>query len=193
MAIGAGTFTAVGGAVSDLFAAKGHDYKSQGHRLEAQNYREAAAFAEKNAEYTKHSYAIKQMQMDRTIAGTLGGIRSDVAGAGLASSGSSLDILRDNAQQGAITKAVLQEQGLITEAGYHEQARSYRVQADAADLAADAENEAAKGSKWSSYMKFGAAAVSVAPGVPDFGGGGGDYPTDPGEPGKPPATGAGEW
>jgi hypothetical protein len=47
-----------------------------------------------------------------------GGIQASTAGSGFQASGSSLDILRDSASQGAIAHAVLGQQGLITEAGY---------------------------------------------------------------------------
>ncbi len=47
-----------------------------------------------------------------------------MAGAGLGESGSALDILRDSASQGALTKATLGQQGLINEAGYQEQQQS---------------------------------------------------------------------
>ena len=67
----------------------------------------------------------------------------DIAGAGLGQTGSALDILRESASQGALTHAVLGQQGLITEAGYEEQATSYKNMAQAAQVAIDAENKAA--------------------------------------------------
>jgi hypothetical protein len=47
---------------------------------------------------------------------TLGGQEADVAGAGFSEGGSALDLLRSSASQGALTHAVLGQQGLITEA-----------------------------------------------------------------------------
>jgi hypothetical protein len=89
------------------------------------------------------STAIKESQADRNLYQALGTTRADFAvglfarpmncriwrcsGAGFAESGSALDLLRESASQGAMTKAVLGEQGLITEAGYQEQAQSYTV------------------------------------------------------------------
>ncbi len=153
MALGAATFTDLGGAVSDLFGSFADQYKAQGDRIEAANYRQAAAFADQNVIYTQWSTNIKEAQQDREITKTLGETTADVAGAGFAASGSSLDILRDSASQGALTKAVLGEQGLITEAGYQEQAASYRNMADAADMAAKAEDQAATGSLISGGIK----------------------------------------
>ncbi len=48
-----------------------------------------------------------------------------MAGAGLASSGSATDLLRASAAQGSLNKSMIQTQGLLTEAGYEEQAQSY--------------------------------------------------------------------
>jgi hypothetical protein len=146
MALSQSTFSDFGGAVSDLFGGFADQYKAAGDRIEAANYRLAAQFADKNVVYTQWSTSIKEFQQDRENAKSLGETTADVAGAGFAASGSALDILRDSAAQGALTKAVLGEQGLITEEGYKEQAQSYRNMADAADMAAKAEDQAATGS-----------------------------------------------
>lgn len=115
-------FGNIGGAVSDLFASFGAFAKEKGDLLEGQNYQLAAAYADKEAQYTEWSTAIKQSQQDRELYKSLGQTTADVAGAGFASSGSALDILRESASQGAQARAVLGEQGLITEEGYKEQA-----------------------------------------------------------------------
>jgi hypothetical protein len=69
-----------------------------------------------------------------------------VSNAGLEQSGSALDILRESAMQGSITKAVIGAQGQITEAGYNEQAESYANMANAAGVAAKGDDLAAVGS-----------------------------------------------
>jgi hypothetical protein len=150
-----------GGAVSDLFAADAYRFKAQGDQYEKENYQLAAQFADQNVQYTEWSTAIKQMQEDRELSKSLGETRADVAGAGFAASGSALDLLRESASQGAIARAVTGEQGLITEAGYKEQADSYRNMAAAAQVAIDAENKAAKGAEISAIFKFAAGAVSM--------------------------------
>jgi hypothetical protein len=139
------TFGDVAGAVGDLFAAEGARAKAAGDRIEGQNYGLAAELAEKNVAFTKMSTEIKEFQQSRTVAQTIGEQRADVAAAGFGDSGSSLDLLRDSASQGALAHAVIQEQGLITEAGYEEQAQSYRNMQVAANMAADAEDKAATG------------------------------------------------
>lgn len=169
MAFGSGTISSIGGAVNDLFAAEAHGSKAQGLRIEAGNYDLASGFATQNEKFTETSTAIKQAQNDRELYKTLGGVQADVAGAGFASGGSALDIMRDSASQGALTKAVGAQQGLITEEGYKVQAETYANMGVAARMAADAEDEAAKGSTWSAVFK-GAAAVASVLAAPATGG-----------------------
>jgi hypothetical protein len=134
-----------GSAVSDIFAGFGAQTKAAGDLLEASNYQLAAKYALQEEAYTKMSTAIQQVQQTREISKAMGQTTADVAGAGFATSGSSMDMLRESASQGALTKAVLGEQGLITEAGYREQAQSYDTMASAATMAAGAEKTAATG------------------------------------------------
>jgi hypothetical protein len=150
MAFGQATFSDASGAVSDLFAAdadrskaSGLRLKAQGDVLEGKNYDLASDLALQNEKFTETSTQIKQAQLDRSIYQTIGGQQADVAGGGFAASGSALDLLRDSASQGALTKAVAGQQGLITEAGYTEQATSYQNMSKAAALAAQADTEAA--------------------------------------------------
>jgi hypothetical protein len=175
-AFGTSTFSNLGGAVSDLFAssadsskAAGLRIKAQGDALEGQNYDLAAALAKRNEQFTEQSTAIKQTQLDRQLTQTIGGQEADVAGAGFAASGSALDIMRDSASQGALTKAVASQQGLITEAGYTEQATSYQNLSKAAqfavqgdNLAADAADKAAKGAEITAGFKAIAGVASIA-------------------------------
>jgi hypothetical protein len=153
MAFGNSTFSDLSGAVGDLFAAEGHRLKAEGNRVEAENYDLASDLSLKNARYTEQSTAIKQAQLDRENYKVLGGQAADVAGAGFAASGSALDLMRESASQGALTKAVGQQQGLITEEGYQEQAQSYQNMAKAARLAAEAEDNAATGSEITGAIK----------------------------------------
>lgn len=149
--------TFAGGAVSDIFAGFGAErsgklagaglnlqagglrIKAQGDLAEAQQYDLAKQLAEQNKQYVIDSTVIQQAQLDRQIAGTIGGQKADIAGAGFAASGSALDLLADSAAQGALAKEVLAKQALITEAGYEEQAQSYSVMANAARYAASSE------------------------------------------------------
>lgn len=175
MALGTGTFTALGGAVSDLFAAdadrsKGDALriKAKGDALEGENYDLASGLALQNKQFTETSTAIKATQLDRQNYQTLGGQQADVASGGFAASGSALDLMRDSASQGALTKAVAGQQGLITEAGYQEQAESYQNLSKAAafavqqdNLSADAADKAATGADISAAIKGVTAVASL--------------------------------
>jgi hypothetical protein len=72
--------------------------------------------AERGIRQGKHGHPADAV--DRQIYQTIGGQQAGTAGAGLAASGSPLDLLADSAGQGAFAKDVLAKQGLITEAGY---------------------------------------------------------------------------
>lgn len=150
MAIGQSTFSDFAGAVGDLFAAEGDRskasalrLKAQGDRLEGENYGLAATLAGQNEKFTELSTAIKNTQLEREQTMAFGATRAEVGGAGLAASGSALDILADSARQGSLAKSVLNQQGLITEAGYQEQQQSYVNMQKAANFAAQADEESA--------------------------------------------------
>ena len=162
MALGQSTFSDLSGAVSDLFAAEGHKLRARGDEFEKQNYLLAGQLADQNAQFTEMSTAIKESQASRELFKSMGQTQADIAGAGFAESGSALDILRDSASQGALTKAVLGQQGLITEEGYKEQAQSYRNMASAADIAIQAEKTASTGSFLTGLVKGAAALATLA-------------------------------
>ena len=142
MAVSNATFTDLGSAASDLFAGFAAGDKIKGDLLEQQSYQAAAGLAEQNAQFTAQSTAIQQSQSDRELFMSLGKTKSEVAGAGFSESGSALDILRSSASQGSLQKAVIGQQGLITETGYQEQASAYTDMANAAAAAASGEKTA---------------------------------------------------
>jgi dsDNA-binding SOS-regulon protein len=158
-------FSDFGGAASDLFAAQGDKSKQQFDYSEASNYELGANLADQNAKFTETSTAIKEAQQQRELTMSMGQTTADVAGAGFSASGSALDIMRDSASQGALAHAVLGQQGLITEAGYKEQADSYNAMATAATQAGNAEGNAAVGSEVTSGIKAiaGIASIALAP------------------------------
>jgi hypothetical protein len=156
----AGSISSAGAGVSDIFAGFGAQAKAQGDLLEQQNYQQAAKFAEQEAQFSKESTAIQEMQQSREISKSLGQTTADVAGAGFATAGSALDLLRESAAQGAITKQVTQVQGNIQEAGYKEQAQSYENMAAAAGVAASSANKAATGDFIAGGIQ-GAAAIAM--------------------------------
>jgi hypothetical protein len=150
----------IGSGISDLFAASGDRSKAAGDLFEAQNYDLAAKFADQEAFFTKESTAIQSMQSERATYQSTSQTRADIAGGGFAASGSGLDILAQSASQGALQKAVLERQGLITEQGFEEQAQSYRTMESAAEMAASAEKKAAGGAEWGAALQFGAGAAT---------------------------------
>ncbi len=152
----------IGAGVSDIFAGFGDIDKMKADELESGQYSEAAVLAEQNKQFTVQSTAIKEAQDTREITQAMGRTTAQVAGAGFSTSGSALDILRSNAQQGAITKAAASEQGLVTEAGYQEQADSYNTMAS---VAADA----AKGANLASIGSFVGAGLQAEAANIDFG------------------------
>lgn len=122
-------FTDTGGAVTALFGASGS-------KAAAGSYDEAQRIAQQNAALAKQATRIKDIQLQRHVFKTLGQQQADVAGAGFASSGSALDLLRSSASEGAMTRAINEEQGTITSNAYEEQAAQFGGMAEAARASA---------------------------------------------------------
>lgn len=163
----------VSGAVSELFSGfasekKGDMYRLQsdadilkgiGAAYEGMSYSRAGDLARLNADFTARSTAIQAAQSDRQVYMSLGSQRAGYGASGLAESGSAIDVLRGSAQQGALERSVLLQQGVITEEGYREQAEVYgnmveaskvavegsRIASQQHKLAAEAEDNAAIG------------------------------------------------
>lgn len=161
MAFGNSTLDFAGGAVNDIFSSgqkaaglrisasgtriqgEAGRLRARGDEVEAGNYDLASKLASQNEEFTRQSTAVQQVMADRQIYQALGEERASVAGSGFQQSGSALDILRDSAQQGALQKQLLGQQGLITEAGYREQSESFNSMAGYARFAAGEETKMA--------------------------------------------------
>lgn len=147
---GASQFSAIGGAVSDIFGGiaqqEADDTKAQGAAIEAENYGLASKLAGENAQFSQESTAIKTVQQNRAVLMAQGSTQADVGGAGFANSGSALDIMRMNASQGALAAGVIQTQGAITTAGYQEQGDAYANMQKAATLEEQADKQAGENS-----------------------------------------------
>lgn len=142
-------FGSVGSGVSDIFGGIG-DQKA------AKGYNKAAVYAQLNARIAEDSTKLQMVQADRQIYQTLGGQQADIGGAGLANSGSALDLVRSSAMEGSLSKQLIAYQGLITANGYKAEAESYLAQAQAMKASA-------KGKKASGVGKLiGAAATAFA-------------------------------
>jgi hypothetical protein len=169
-----------GAAASDLFAASadrakaGTDranstlakisgqadlLKAKGDTLEGTQYGEAASLSDLNARFTEQSTAIQTAQADRALFGVMGTQKADIAASGFGEGGSGGDILRDSASQGALSRAVLGQQGLITEAGYKEQRDSYLTMQAASGIAVQSDTLAAQGEDVSAQSYLDAAAA----------------------------------
>jgi hypothetical protein len=135
------------GGVSDIFkgfaTADSLRLKAKGDIVEAGNYDLASTLAKQNEKFTEQSTAVKQLMAQRQEYLGIGQERTEIAGAGFTESGSALDLLRSSASQGAMQKQLIGQQGLITEAGYTEQATAYTNLASYAREAADKENSMA--------------------------------------------------
>ncbi len=117
--------------------------RAQGDITEAQNYTTAAGLARQNSEFTAQSTKLQELTADRQIYQGIGTERAEVGGAGFQQSGSAVDLLRSSAQQGALQKEVISQQGLMTEAGYNEQATAYDNLASYGNFAASQETQMA--------------------------------------------------
>jgi hypothetical protein len=132
-------------AVSAEAAGQADILQGQGAAIEGESYGQAASLATLNAQYTAQSTAIQEAQASRALYTTLGTAAATAGGAGSSGGGSAMDIMRSSSQQGALNAAVLQQQGLITEAGYEEQATSYNLMQQAANVTQQADIVSAQG------------------------------------------------
>ena len=156
---GPSNVNAVGGGVSDIFAGFGDIDKMKADELESGQYTQAAAYAGQEAEISQMSTQIQEAQKVRQTTMAMGRTASEVAGAGFAASGSGLDIMRSNAQQGSLAQAVTSEQGMVQTQGYQEQQQSFETMATVAGNAAKQANLASIGSFAAAGLSFAAAAV----------------------------------
>lgn len=148
MPLSSAGFGDIGGAVSDIFGAIGQQQSAKG-------YKQAASFAEENANIAEQSAKIQGLMAQRQVFQTIGGQQSDIAGAGLAESGSALDLLRSSASQGSLTKQLVANQGAINVLGYQAEAASYTSMASAA-------KSSALGGLLGGALKIGAAALAFS-------------------------------
>lgn len=127
------------GAQGTRLSAEGIRIRARGDLAEAQNYDLASELALKNLAYTEQSTRVQESQLARQQTLIIGGVRAGTASAGFTFGGSAGDILRDSASQGALSRGVLLQQGLITGEGFTEQAKSYQTMAEAARAGAASE------------------------------------------------------
>lgn len=105
----------LGGAVKDIFG-------GVGDLTEAGGYKKAAQIEESNAQLAKASEQLQLFQTNRKVERAQGATTAGFAGAGLASSGSALDVLRMGTEQGALQKQIVSTQGQIQIQNFEQQA-----------------------------------------------------------------------
>ena len=122
-------FSGIGGAVNDLYAARGA-------QASAGSYGQAAQIATTNSQIAQNSEQTNQLQIQRQIS-QVGGSQEAALGMGnMAESGSGLDVMRESMQQGAIAKSEAAQQGTIQVQGYQQQAQQYQQMQQAANSSA---------------------------------------------------------
>jgi len=83
----------------------------------------ATAYA-KAAQYTAVETGIKEQMATRQIYQTIGAAKAAIGASGLEESGSAADIIRSSAQQGALTKGLIETQGSIDYSNYMAQSKA---------------------------------------------------------------------
>lgn len=125
-------------AIGDFGQGIGDFFSAEGDQAEGHAYEQAATYSSQNAALEAESTQIQMAGAKRQIFQTVGAQKAQVAGAGLAESGSAGDLLRSSVSQGNIQMQLLHTQGLINENAYKEQAAANTGMAKAADAAGEA-------------------------------------------------------
>lgn len=144
MSIGSG-IAGIGQGVSDFYQADALRAEAGGYGREANLYGQAATLAKQNQQIEKTSVAIQTAQQQRQAFRVIGAQRAQVAANNFGESGSSLYLLRESTQQSNLAKSLLQEQGMIQENVFGEEANAYTAQQQAAQAAAKAAKDSASG------------------------------------------------
>lgn len=150
MPLTSGQIGGIAGAAGDLI---GGLFGAAGSAAEAKAYKQAAKYALQNAVISQEAGDIKLEQTSRQIFKTLGTQQAGYAGAGLTSGGSAQEVIRSSVSQGALEKAIVNEQTQINVIGYKAEAAQFAGMAAAA-------KDAAKGGFLSSIL---GAAATILP------------------------------
>jgi hypothetical protein len=137
------------GAISGLFggfaSAAGDLFSAQGAFAEAKTLDQASSLEDENAKIAKESGAIQLTQQQRQAYKVVGAGQADVAGSGLAASGSALDVMRASASQASLAGQLIGTQTAINVNAYEAQAGAYRGEAQAANALGHADGGKAAG------------------------------------------------
>lgn len=160
-----GNIAAQGQASADRSTAAGDLATAQGYEAESQAYSEAAGYAAGNVTLAEESKAIQQYQQQRSLSLSLGRTRAQLAGAGLTSGGSGLDILRASAAQGALAKGLIGVQGEIQAQGYRAQSAADTLLSEQATDAATSAQDAAAAARTQASAASKAGTISLIGGI----------------------------
>lgn len=152
----------IGQGVSDFYSANALEAESGGYGIEGNLYESAANIAKQNRQIEQTSVGIQTAQQQRQAYRVIGSQRAAVAANGFGESGSSLYLLRESTQQSNLAKSLLQEQGMIQENTYSEEAAAYTAQSQAAFAAAKAAKESATGMDIAGVFSVAGGIASIA-------------------------------
>ena len=128
-----------GGAFGDIFGGIGDLFASQGSQTAADLFGQAVTVGGQELQLEKASGNIEEAAAGRQIYHTISTQQAQVAGSGLAESGSALDILRASRQQGSIQQQVIGANIGIQEEGTQLQIISAQAQQAQAQATAEAQ------------------------------------------------------
>ncbi len=135
----------LGGAASSLFGALGQGDIAKSYKSQAVGYQRAAETSLVNKEIARQAADIEMVQAERDIYRTIGSQQAAIGAAGLEASGSALDVMRDSAVQGSLTKQLLGRQSAIEQLAYEQEATSYQQMAAASQASAKAAKKSKTG------------------------------------------------
>ena len=146
-----GAISSVGTAANDLIQGQATEeadtLKAQGDEAEAAQYKIAD-------QETITETGIKEAQASRNLTLAQGQTEQEIAGSGGKNSGNALDIMRSNAEQGALQQQVLSQSGMSQE-------EALVTEEDAANNAAQSERNMAKQARTNSYITAGIAGIAA--------------------------------
>jgi hypothetical protein len=138
--------------LTDFAKASGDFASAAGDFAEASAYSKAATYAKQNSVIAAEAGRIKEFQTRRAIFQTLGQQGAAYAAGNLSKSGSAIDVYRNSVSQGALEKAIVQEQTQINVTGYLEQASEFSGLSAAAKAAGAANIAAGAGELFSAFI-----------------------------------------
>jgi hypothetical protein len=114
------------------------DIQATGFQQESAAYQTVADIAGENANVAGIAGDIKALQERRALTSALGRQRTDVASAGFADSGSSIDLMRASVAQGALTRQLNTINTSLTKGGYLQEGAAAGAEVAGATMAGNA-------------------------------------------------------